>query len=289
MRTDYARIEAAIHFLNARFDQQPALAEVARALDLSPYHFQRLFRRFAGVSPKRFVQYLTADYARGLLARSRPVLDAALAAGLSSPGRLHDLMVTLHAMTPGEIGNGGEALTIAWGEGDTPFGRAWVAATARGVCALHFCSEQPPEAAEACLRKAWPRARIVRRERAARALLRRAFAPEPRLALHVRGTNFQIKVWEALLAIPPGALTSYGIVADHVGAPRSQRAVGLAVGSNPVAHLIPCHRVIRADGALGGYRWGEARKRAMLAREAACAPRRGHGERKARYVRDVKV
>jgi AraC family transcriptional regulator of adaptative response/methylated-DNA-[protein]-cysteine methyltransferase len=271
---DYARVERAIRFLDEHFREQPRLAEVAAAVGMSEYHFQRLFRRWAGVSPKRFLQFLTADYARGLLRDSSTALETALEAGLSGPGRLHDLMVSVDAATPGEIRSGGEGVVVRHGVHPSPFGPALLAATERGICSLSFLEgADDPRPLEA-LRAGWPGARLVENVGATAPLARRAFARaagEGRLPLHLRGTNFQIRVWEALLRVPEGAVVTYESLAAAAGAPGAARAVGAAVGANPVAYVIPCHRVIRKTGAFGGYRWGTARKRALLGWEAARA------------------
>lgn len=266
---DYQRIERAIHFLHANHRAQPSLAEVAAHVKLSDYHFQRLFRRWAGVSPKRFLQYLTADDAKRRLREAASVLDVTDGAGLSSGGRLHDVMVTLHAASPGEWKHGGAGLTIRYGFHASPFGECLIAATARGVCALRFVAgAREPALAE--LAAEWPGAVLRESVRATRHVARVLFGERrAAIALHVRGSNFQIKVWEALLTIPSGALISYGALAQRIDAPRAARAVGTAVGQNPVALLIPCHRVIRDTGVLGNYRWGSARKSALLAWEAA--------------------
>jgi len=275
MRTsDYQRIEQAIHFLEANFRAQPRLEDIARHVGLSEFHFQRLFRRWAGISPKRFLQFLTADYARELLQRSHNVLDATDQAGLSSGGRLHDLMVNLHAVTPGELGRGGAGLVIGYGFAATPFGECLLALTDRGVCGLSFLDHTRRDHALAELKRQWPRATLRPAPRATRALAQRLFAPGNRgapLPLLVRGTNLQIKVWEALIRLPPGAALSYEALAAGVGAPRAVRAVASAVARNAIAWLIPCHRVIRKTGAFGEYRWGEARKKAMFAWETARA------------------
>lgn len=268
--TDYARVEQTIRYLDRHFRQQPRLAELAAHVHLSEYHFQRLFRRWAGVTPKRFLQYLTADYVKARLREAASVLEAADGAGLSSGGRVHELMVTLHAVTPGEWKSEGLGLRIRYGYAPTPFGECLVALTERGICALHFLPDRDPTHLEG-LHAQWPRARFVERPREARTVARQAFGPGrgTPVRLHVRGTNFQIKVWEALLGIPAGQLLSYEELARRAGCPRSARAVGAAVGANPVAVLIPCHRVIRKTGIVGEYRWGDTRKQALLAWEAA--------------------
>ena len=270
--TDYERIERAIRSIEQNFRAQPSLAEMAREAGLSEFHFQRLFTRWAGVSPKRFVQFLTAEYAKRLLEESRSVLAASYEAGLSGPSRLHDLLVTFDAVTPGEHRNGGVGVEVAYGVHDSPFGPAFVAATTRGICRLTFVDGDAGDEL-AALRARWPNASLAE-DRAATALLaRRAFAGAngTPLGLHLRGTNFQLQVWRALLDVPAAHLVSYGHVARAIGMPTAARAVGAAIGANPVAYLIPCHRVIREVGELGGYRWGTARKRALLGWEAARA------------------
>lgn len=268
---DYLRVEKAIRYLQHHHRRQPALHEVARSVGLSEYHFQRLFRRWAGVSPKRFLQFLTAAHARELLRQSRTVLDAAYEAGLSGGGRLHDLLVGVDAVTPGEVRRMGAGLEIRYGWHPSPFGEVLVATTARGVCGLSFVGEEGRSAALAALRGRWPSATLRPDQDATGSVAARVFAPHPagRVHLLLQGTNFQLKVWEALLRIPCGAVASYEQLAEEAGAPGAARAVGTAVGHNPVAWLIPCHRVIRKTGALGGYRWGTERKVAILGWEAA--------------------
>jgi len=273
MASDYQRIETAIQYLSEHFRLQPSLAQVAAEVGLSEYHFQRLFRRWAGVSPKRFLQFVTAEYARTMLHSSHSVFAAALAAGLSGGGRLHDLTVALHAATPGEIKSRGAGLSVRYGFHPTPFGEALVAATPRGICTLAFVRASREEAL-ASLRPDWERAEILFAPAVTAPLAAAAFAPRDRttgapLPLHVQGTNFQIQIWRALLALPEGAVTTYGDLAAALAVPGAARAVGSAVGRNPVAYLIPCHRVIRKTGIFGEYRWGAVRKRAMLGWEAA--------------------
>lgn len=278
--TDYERVEAAIRFLAERRLEQPTLDEVAAHLGLSPFHAQRLFRRWAGISPKRFLQVLTVEHAKELLASSQSVLETAFATGLSGPGRLHDHFVALEALTPGEHKEGGAGVEIAYGVHPSPFGDALIAVSPRGVCRLVFLdsSGTAVEREVAELVKEWPRAAIVHDPASTAAAAARIFsalrpgeglpAGEP-IGLAVRGTNLQVQVWKALLRIPPGAVVSYGGLAHAIGRPRAARAVAGAVAANPVGYLIPCHRVLRASGEIGGYRWGEARKRAMLAWESA--------------------
>jgi AraC family transcriptional regulator of adaptative response/methylated-DNA-[protein]-cysteine methyltransferase len=274
--TDYERVARAIAYLQDHAAAQPDLATVARHVHLSEFHFQRLFLRWAGVSPKRFLQHLTLADAKARIARRGSLVEALGASGLSGPGRLHDLFVTLEAMTPGEYRSGGAGLDISFGFHDSPFGCALIALTARGLCALRFVERADERLALALLGDEWAHARLKPDPIRAGELGKRIFGPlsartgKP-LALLVKGTNFQLQVWRALLEIPAGALASYGEIAARIGSPRSARAVGTAVGANPIAYLIPCHRVIRETGHLGGYRWGAARKAAILGWEAAHA------------------
>ncbi len=272
MASDYYRIETTIRYLENNFQAQPSLEELAAYLKLSPFHFQRLFRRWAGISLKRFLQFLTLSYAKQLLKDSRSVLDAGYAAGLSGPGRLHDLFVTFDAVTPGEFKNQGFDLRISYGFHPSPFGRCLLALTDRGICALAFLDSTELDAALDRLQKSWPMAVLTPDTGSTGLLVKRIFSePDSRqpLNLLVKGTNFQIKVWEALLRIPSGCVCSYEDIASRIGRSGAARAVGAAVGSNPVAWMIPCHRVIRKSGHTGGYRWGTARKKAMLDWEAA--------------------
>jgi AraC family transcriptional regulator of adaptative response/methylated-DNA-[protein]-cysteine methyltransferase len=273
---DYERVAAAIRFLERNAASQPDLSEIARRIHLSEHHFQRLFTRWAGVSPKRFLQFLTVEHAKARLAASRSLLDIAGDVGLSGPGRLHDLFVTLEAMSPGEARAGGAGLAITYGVHDSPFGPALVATTPRGVCGLHFVERDADAQSRRLLASDWPNAVLVADPGATRDCAARIFDPissrsSRPLALLVPGTNFQLQVWRALLRIPSGCVLSYGDVAGSIGQPLASRAVGRAVGANPVAWLIPCHRVIRETGTLGRYRWGAARKAAMLGWEAAHA------------------
>ncbi len=271
---DYRRIEQAIRFLEENYRRQPSLAEVAEHVGLSEYHFQRLFSRWAGISPKRFVQVLTIDYARRRLIESESVLDTALEAGLSGPGRLHDLFVTHDAVTPGEFKRKGAGLTIRYGIHPSPFGACLIGVTERGVAALNFIDDSP-ERALGEMERDWPAAEIVSDSSATAPLIERIFSPDrdqedsPPLPVYLSGTNFQVKVWRALLSIPTGALVSYGTIAQVVGEPTATRAVGTAIGRNSISYLIPCHRVIRSTGAANNYRWGVARKKAIQAWEAA--------------------
>ncbi|MBC7920867.1 MAG: bifunctional helix-turn-helix domain-containing protein/methylated-DNA--[protein]-cysteine S-methyltransferase [Ferruginibacter sp.] len=269
---DYERIQGAIHYIAQNFTRQPGLKEIADSVHLSEYHFERLFSRWAGTSPQRFVRFLTKEYAKELLGQSKDLLEVTYAAGLSSPGRLHDLFVTYEAMSPGEYKKQAAGLDISYGFHPTPFGECLVSATQRGVCGLSFQTAEERETVFQRLRTAWPGANLRTNAALTSALVEQIFFALPASkppTLLLKGTNFQIKVWEALLRIPAGQVTSYDGMAAMIGHPKACQAVGNAVGSNPVGYLIPCHRVIQKTGALGGYRWGTERKRAILAWEAA--------------------
>ena len=269
---DYALVAQAIRYIESHRREQPELAAIAAQVGLSEFHFQRLFSRWAGVSPKRFLQALTVEEARRNLTRSGSVLDAAYDSGLSGPGRLHDLFVQCQAATPGDVKSGGAGLTIRYGVEPTPFGDALIGVTERGICALSFVGEGEGDRAIDELRARWPAARLVENRVESGAITQRIFAdsrPDEPLHLYIKGTNFQMQVWQALLRLPSGALTTYGDLAQAIGRPSAARAVGSAVGSNAIAWLIPCHRVIRQTGVVDGYRWGSDRKRAMLGWEAA--------------------
>ncbi|ENY72220.1 ada regulatory protein [Aeromonas diversa CDC 2478-85] len=271
--SDYARIAAAIAFITSQVERQPSLDEIAAHVHLSPFHFQRLFSRWAGVTPKRYLQVLTLERAKVLLQESRPLLDVADTLGLSSGSRLYDHFVQLEAVTPGEYKQRGAGLTIAHAVHDTPFGRAFIALTPRGVCSFSFQDGAEPDEALIALGRTWPLAQLEedlpRTQAVIDAMFDGAKTPDRPISLHVSGTNFQISVWKALLQIPPARVVSYAQVASAVGNPKAARAVGLAVGANPVALMIPCHRVIQQNGRLGGYHWGETRKQAIHAWEAA--------------------
>ncbi len=264
---NYARIEKAIEYLDRHFREQPALEEVARAVHLSPYHFQRLFSEWAGVSPKKFLQYLTLDFLRERIRAGESIAAAADAAGLSAQSRVYDLFVTMEGVTPQTFRTAGEGLTIRYGYHFTPFGRCFLAIADRGICGLAFI-EAGTEAAELeAFRQKWPFARLVREEAVTSQTVHQIFgnpAEHRPLRLLVQGSPFQLRVWDALLHIPPGAVSTYEQIARSIGQPGAQRAVGTAIGSNPVAYLIPCHRVIRKTGHWGGYRWGSSRKPAMI-------------------------
>lgn len=276
----YDRIEKAIRFIRQNYRHQPSLVEIASHLHLSPWHLQRLFSEWAGISPKKFLQFITVEHAKKILCEEKGTLfDAAMETGLSSTGRLHDLFVRIEGMTPGEFRNGGEGLTIRYRFADTLFGRVIIASTGKGICRLEFVEDE--DKAEERIRRRFPKATY---ENKPDGLQERALAlfnpdmnpadPQEPVRLHLKGTEFQIKVWESLLRIPPGRLSTYRQVARQVGRPNASRAVGSAIGSNPVAWLIPCHRVIRSTGVVGGYHWGTSRKIAMIGWEAA----RGVGE-----------
>lgn len=271
---DYERIEKAILFLEGNYSRQPALREVAETVNLSEFHLQRLFRRWAGISPKRFIQFLTLEHAKRLLDDSHSVLDATYDSGLSSPGRLHDLFVNVEAMTPGEFKARGAGLQIHYGFHSTPFGECLLSVTERGICGLGFIAGGGRKESLRDYESRWPEAQWKEAPRLTRPYIQRIFGGEKPnghrpISLVLQGTNFQIKVWEALLRIPLGKVVPYGELAGTVCSAKAARAVGSAVGRNPIAFLIPCHRVIRKAGGIGGYHWGAARKRAMLAWEAA--------------------
>lgn len=277
-QADYTLVAEAITFLEGNYQEQPTLEELAAHLHLSPFYLQRLFTRWAGVSPKRFVQYLTANHAKALLANAHSVLDATYESGLSSPGRLHDLLVATEAVTPGEFKSQGSGITITYGRQPTPFGDALIAMTDRGLCALAFVDDEIPARAwpstVSDLRNRWQAATLIEDQAAVAKIAEAVFEQQEQnraapLPLLLKGTNFQLKVWDALLRIPAGAACSYEDVAAAIGQPGASRAVGNAVGANPIGYLIPCHRVIRKSGAIDGYHWGSTRKKAMLAWEAA--------------------
>ena len=266
---DMKRMAEAIAFLAAHYQSQPSLEEAAAAAGLSPFHFQRLFTAHVGVSPKAFIGHLTLDHAKRELAQGASVLNAALEAGLSGPSRLHDLCLKIEAMTPGDYAKAGAGLSIDYGFAYTPFGLGIVAATAKGVCGLGFDEDEAVMLAD--MQARWPKADFRRNDARAEKLIAQAFDPgrQEILPLHLMGTPFQIKVWQGLLVIPSGQFLTYGTIAAGLKQPSAARAVGAAVGRNPVSWLIPCHRVLGQSGALTGYHWGMERKRAMLAVEAA--------------------
>ena len=274
---DYRRVEQAIRYLEANFRDQPSLDDIAASVHLSKYHFQRLFKGWAGVTPNQFLHYLTVEYAKDRLAESHSVYETSLDAGLSGAGRLHDLFVTFEAVTPGEYKKQGAGLVINYGFHATPFGDCLLAATPRGICALRFIRAGGRAAALADLKDEWQQAVFVENAQETSPLVDRIFVAQAVTGdddhdrpfhLFLKGTNFQVQVWQALLAIPPGAMVSYGDVATYIGRPAAARAVGSAVARNPIGYLIPCHRVINKAGRIHRYRWGSARKKALLGWEA---------------------
>jgi AraC family transcriptional regulator, regulatory protein of adaptative response / methylated-DNA-[protein]-cysteine methyltransferase len=271
---DYARIETAIGQILTERDTPPSLEDLASRAGLSPFHFQRVFKRWAGVSPKQFARYLSVTYAKEALERSVPILDAALNTGLSGPSRLHDLFVSIEAMTPGEYKAQGRALVIRYGVVDVPFGRTLFLMTKRGVCGVDFTDGHDAAALERAKRN-WPLSRFEPDDVAARDMAERIFGmtsqrdPNRSTPLLLRGTNFQLQVWSALLRVPEGGAASYGDIAKAIGKPKASRAVGAALAANTLAYVIPCHRVLRATGLFKSYRWGTARRWAMLGWEAA--------------------
>ena len=272
---DYERIASVIRYLDRNHGSQPDLNALAHRVGLSPFHFHRLFSSWAGVTPKDFLQCLTLEHVRTLLREGDTVLDVALNAGLSGPGRLHDLCVTLEAASPGEMKSGGTGVQIDYGFAQTPFGEALIAETTRGLSHLSFVNGQGRNGARDLLLAEWPNAKMHRADQRAEELSAKIFAQppqeqlRPRLRAFVRGTPFQLRVWRSLLRVPAGALTTYGRLAAIINQPTAARAVGSAVGANPIAFIIPCHRVIRETGVLGNYRWDPVRKRAILGWELA--------------------
>lgn len=266
----YQTVARAIEYIRANARRQPGLSEVAAAVGLSEFHLQRIFTEWAGLSPKRFLQYLTKEHAKHALLQSQDVLTASLDAGLSGSGRLHDLMVSCEAMSPGEIKTQGKGVTVIYGIAATPFGGALIGWTPRGVCKLAFC-DQSSDVLLMELQTEWLAANLRRDDKAAEKMSERIFNDKPgqgKLRLLLRGTNFQIKVWEALLNIGSSKIISYSALARLAGAPKAQRAVGSALAANKIGFLIPCHRVIRESGDVGVYHWGANRKAAMLVWES---------------------
>lgn len=271
--SDYDRIASAIHFIQQQADRQPALEEIAAHVQLSPYHFQRLFSRWTGISPKRFLQVLTVERGKQRLVANRALLEVADAIGLSSSSRLYDHFVQLEAATPGDFKRRGQGLLIEYGVHPSPFGSFFVAISSRGVCRAAFLDASSQQEQLAALHGDWPLATVEHNPVHTRQVVADMFGKSPvpthPLSLYVAGTNFQIAVWRALLRIPPGSVTNYAQLATELNRPRSARAVGNAIAANPIAFLIPCHRVIRQTGAVGKYRWGETRKQALQIWETA--------------------
>ena len=267
----YQLMRRAIDLIDTDAGRDMTLEDISREMHMSPAHFQRIFSRWAGVSPKRYQQWLALDHAKSLLADRHTTLETADAVGLSGSGRLHDLFVRWEAMSPGDFAKGGEGLKILWGWFDSPFGPALIMGTARGICGIAFSAETGAEAAMDDMLSRWPKATFVEDPNTLKPLADEAFPQEGEATarLFLIGAPFQIKVWEALLQIPTGHATTYSDIARAIGNPKAVRAVGTAVGRNPISWLIPCHRALRKSGALGGYHWGLPVKRAMLAWEAA--------------------
>jgi AraC family transcriptional regulator of adaptative response/methylated-DNA-[protein]-cysteine methyltransferase len=270
-KTNFNRIEEAIGYIQTNFKAQPGLDEVAEKIHLSPFHFQRLFTEWAGVSPKKFLQYITVEYAKTILKdRQATLFDAAYDTGLSGTSRLHDLFIKIEGMTPGEFKNGGENLSINYSYAESPFGNILVASTAKGICYMAFADSE--QEALAALQTRFPNAHYKQMvdliQQNALYIFTHDWSELNQIKLHLKGTDFQLKVWETLLKIPMGKLSTYGNIAEQIHSPKASRAVGSAIGDNPVAFLIPCHRVIQSTGIFGGYHWGGTRKVAMIGWEA---------------------
>lgn len=268
---NYERIAKAIAYIKNNFDKQPSLEDIAEHIHLSPYHCQRLFNEWAGTTPKKFLQYISLNHAKSLLQNSDSIATTTYKTGFSSTSRLHELFIRLEGMTPNEYRNGGQGLMIEYGYTDTPFGEIIIAATSKGVCHISFIDSH--KHGLEILTQAFPNAQFKSsfssyHQQVSDFMNRKTDLADP-IKLHVKGTAFQIKVWEALLKIPFGELGTYGRIAEHIGNPKASRAVGTAIGSNPIAYLIPCHRVIQYSGIVGGYMWGPDRKTAMIGWENA--------------------
>ncbi|WP_136466804.1 methylated-DNA--[protein]-cysteine S-methyltransferase [Flagellimonas onchidii] len=269
---NYNRIAKAIAHINTNFREQPSLDEIAEKVHLSPFHFQRMFKEWAGISPKKFLQYTSVQHAKKILSADNTTLfDAAMDTGLSGTSRLHDLFISIEGMTPGEFKNDGENLNINYSYAHSPFGLVVIASTPKGVCHISFTEDEEKGLYE--LKSQFPKARYHQRvdQMQANALLvfGKDWSQVSDIKLHLKGTDFQLKVWESLLKIPKGNLSTYGKIAKMVDKPKASRAVGTAIGSNPIAYLIPCHRVIQSSGGFGGYRWDGVRKTAIIGWEAA--------------------
>ncbi|MBC8032786.1 MAG: methylated-DNA--[protein]-cysteine S-methyltransferase [Chitinophagaceae bacterium] len=270
---NYERIATAIQFIAENIKTQPTLEEIAAKVFMSPYHFQRVFSEWAGVSPKKFLQFLTTDYLKNTLRETSNIMEAAEIAGLSSQSRVYDLFTGIEAVTPNQFKTGGDGLKIAYGYHTTPFGECFVAVTGRGICGMAFTDSVSREQELLKFARKWHFAEILHNHGLTESYVHRIFQPYlsslDKLPLVVQGTNFQLKVWEALLTIPEGSLTTYQRIAESIGNPKAVRAVGTAVGDNPIAYLIPCHRIIRKEGVLGEYRWGSTRKKVLVGWEAS--------------------
>ena len=269
---NFNRIAEAIDYLRQNFSSQPELAEVAEQVHVSPYHFQRMFTEWAGTSPKKFLQYISIQHAKKMLKEEQASLfDTAMETGLSGASRLHDLFVNIEGMTPGEYKNGGANLSINYSFAESPFGNILVASTAKGICHIAFADDSAEALQQ--LRNDFPNAKYQQildgMQQNALYIFSHDWSKLHQIKLHLKGSDFQLKVWETLLKIPMGKLTTYGNIAQHIQRPKAARAVGTAIGDNPVAFLIPCHRVIQSSGLLGGYHWGTTRKTAMIGWEAA--------------------
>ncbi|MCI5050670.1 MAG: methylated-DNA--[protein]-cysteine S-methyltransferase [Rickettsiales bacterium] len=268
---DYERIEKAIHYIREHFKAQPSLEEIASAVHVSPFHFQRMFSEWAGVSPKKFMQYISLDYAKTLLKERMTLMDTAHETGLSGTSRLHDLFVKIEGMTPGEFKNGGTDLTINYCFAESPFGKLIVASTHKGVCHMFF--EEDEDKALHDLQARFPNASFHqitdKFQQDALFIFQKDWKQLEQIKLHLAGTPFQLKVWESLLKIPFARVSTYGDLARDIEQPSASRAVGTAIGKNPVAFLIPCHRVIQGSGKIGGYMWGSDKKTAIIGWEAA--------------------
>lgn len=268
---NYERIAEAIHYIRKNFQSQPSIEEIAEHIHLSPTHLNRLFSEWAGISPKKFLQYISVEHAKNILKKNQTSLfNAAFRTGLSSTSRLHDLFINIEGMTPAEYKNGGKNLQIHYSFGESPFGLLIVASTSKGICYMAFDDDK--ETALIKLENSFPNASFKEKPESlhedAVKVFQNGWDLPSQLKLHLKGTTFQLKVWETLLKIPMGSLTTYGEIAKHIQSPNASRAVGTAIGSNPVAFLIPCHRVIRTSGEFGGYMWGETRKAAMIGWES---------------------
>ena len=273
---NHDRIEQAIQFLTNNFQDQPDLDQVAKQMHISPFHFQRLFTDWVGISPKRFMQFLTTKYLKSKLHQTKNLAEAASVAGLSAQSRVYDLFVNLEAVTPQEYKTHGEGLSIQYAFHPTPFGECLIGVTERGICGLSFVTPDQRQAALSELQNHWQNAHFTENEKSTAPFVNKIFSdknPNDRITLLVKGTNFQIKVWEALLKIPTGGLATYQDIAQDIGSPKAMQAVGSAIGANSIAYLIPCHRVIKKQGLIGGYRWGTPKKQAIIGWELSISDR----------------